>query len=169
MSDLQLLARLKAEAVMQRHIISLPNSIEAMRREHAAKGMLNSGATLKKALIICKTSTEEQRDTVISEYRWAISQALLVSQTWIEELILDAIKSLEPLHLENIGHIKKICKSINSLDLATSLISELKLTEDAAANDIALALRSNFAERRRGLVKQTLSFPIRLISRIFSV
>jgi hypothetical protein len=168
MSDLQLLARQKAEAVMQRYITSLPNSIEAMKREHAAKGMLNSGATLKKALSICKTLTEEQRDTVISEYRWAISQALLVTQTWVEQLIIDAIESLQPLHLENTRQIKKICESINSQDLATRLISELKLTEDAIANDIALALRSGFAERRRGLVKQTLSFPIRLISRIFS-
>jgi hypothetical protein len=101
MSDLQLLARQKTEAVMQRHIASLANNIEAMRREHTAKGMLNSGATLKKALSICKSLTEEQRDTVIKEYLWAISQGLLVTQTWVKQLIIDDIESIEPLYLEN--------------------------------------------------------------------
>lgn len=84
MSDLQILARKKAEAQMQRIISALPDQIEAVKRELSAKGLTRSGATLKRTKNICLAAMKEQSITIITVYRWAAAQALFASQTWIE-------------------------------------------------------------------------------------
>ena len=167
MSDLQSLAKKKAEAKMQRNFAVLSKTIEAIKNEGAGKGNLLSGATLKRVLTACKQATDTQCHVVIAEYRWAIEQAVFASQSWVDRLVLDAIQSLEPLHVESEKHIRKVCLLIDKSELANSLVSDLKTTEIAAANDIALALKSSFAERSSGLVKSIFGFFPRLLSRLF--
>ena len=168
MSNLQSLAKQKTDAELQRQISALPGLIEAMCREHAAKGLFNSGATLKRVLAICKDTTEKQRDAAIKEYRWAVSQALAASQSWVERLVIDAWVSLDSLHVASEGHIKKICQKIGKPELVSRLLSDLAITESAAKNDISLALRSCFAARSRVLIKSILGFLQKIISKILS-
>lgn len=167
MSDLQSLAKHKAAAEMRRRIAALPIAIEAINREHAAKGLLLSGATLKRVLVTCRIAIEAQADTVIAEYRWAINQALFASQSWVEQLVVEAIQSLEPLHTEAAKHFQTACVLVGKRELAARLLSDLEPIKTAAANDIALALRSCFAERRRGLVRSIPGLLPRLLSRFF--
>ena len=166
MSDLQSIAKQKVEAAVRRHIAALPGEIEAIKREHAAKGLLKSGATLKRVLAICKSITEAQGTTVIKEYRWAIDHALLVSQSWVEQLVTEATGSLAPLHLELEKRIRLISAFTGMPELASRLLSELELVEKAVENDIAIALRAGFAERRRGLIRGIAGFVPRLLSRL---
>lgn len=165
MSALISLARKKAEAELQRQLAALPRSIESICREHASKGLFNSGATLKRVLATCKEATDKQRDAAIKEYQWAVTQALLPSQTWVEHLVVDASESIDTLHIDSEKHIKGICEKIGKPELVARLLSELESTELAAKNDIALALRSSFAERSRGLVRGVAGFVPRLISK----
>jgi hypothetical protein len=167
MSDLQSLAKQKAAAEMQRRVAALPGEIEATKRQLAAKGLLLSGAMLNRVLAICEAATEAQRATVIAEYRWAVNQALFASQSWVERLVVEATNSLEPLHAEAERHLQKACALVGKPELVARLLSDLEPTEKAAVNDIALALRSCFAERRRGLVRSIPSVLPRLLSRIF--
>ncbi|WP_161631553.1 hypothetical protein [Rhodoferax saidenbachensis] len=166
MSVLQSLAKQKTDAELNRQLAALSRSIEAICHEHAAQGRFNSGATLKRVLAACKDATEKQRDTAIKEYLWAASQALLASQSWVECLVLDASQSIDSLHIESEKHIKEICEKIGKPDLVARLLLDLESTEVAAKNDIALALRSGFAERSRGLVRSGAGFVLRLLSRI---
>jgi len=165
MSALQSLAKKKTDAELQRQLAALPRSIEAICREHAAKGLFNSSATLKRVLATCKEVTEKQRDATIKEYQWAVNQALLASQTWVEHLVVDASESIDALHRDSEKHIKSICERIGKPELVARLLSDLDSTEVAAKNDIALALRSSFAERSRGLIRGVACFIPRLISK----
>ena len=167
MSDLQSLAKEKAAAEMQRKIAALPGEIEAMKREHAAIGLLRSGATLKRILAICKAATEAQRVVGIEQYKWAMGQALFVSQSWVERLVSEATQSLEPLHHAAVAHFNAACEQVGKPELVARLLADLEPTESAVRNDIALALRSGYAERRRGLVRSLPSLLPKIISRIF--
>jgi hypothetical protein len=167
MSDLQSLAKEKAAAELQRRISALRRDLEVLKNDHAAQGRLYSGLTLKRTLAACVSATEAQRNSVITEYRWAIGQALFASQAWVERLAAEAAASLEPLHAECEGQIHKASALVRTPELAARLVSELEVAERSAANDIALALRSCFAERRRGLIRSIPSFIPRLLSRIF--
>lgn len=168
MSNLQYLAKQKTDAELERQVSAMSELIEAMLHEHAAKGLLKSGATLKRVVAICKDATEKQRDAAIREYRWAVNQALAVSQSWVERLVFDACVSIDSLHVASEKQIKNICKENEKPELVACLLSELAITESASKNDIALALRSCFAERSRGLIKSIPGFLQNIISKIFS-
>lgn len=168
MSDLQFLARKKVEAEIRKRITALPIQIEAIKHEHAAKGMLLSGATLKRSLSVCKLAITAQTVTVITEYRWAISTALFASQSWIDRLVNDATQSLSLLHEEAIIQLKKVVELVGRPELLARLVLDLEATRNTGENDIALALRSSFAERSRGLAKSILGWIPRVIARIFS-
>lgn len=167
MSDLQLLARLKADAEMQKRISAVPTEIKAIQHELSAKGLLRSGVMLKRVLAACQLMVEAQRGTIVSEYQWAIGQALLASQSWVDRLVSEASESLRPLHSVSENHIRKACDLAGTPELAARLLADLQATEIAAKNDIALALRSSFAERRRGLLRSLASLLPRLLSRLF--
>jgi hypothetical protein len=167
MSDLESLVKEKVAADLQRRISALRRDLEVLKNDHAAQGCLYSGLTLKRTLAACVSATEAQRTSVIAEYRWAIDQALFASQSWVERLVAEAAASLGPLRAECEGQIHKACALVRTPELAARLVSELEVAERSAVNDIALALRSCFAERRRGLIRCIPSLVPRLLSRIF--
>ncbi len=167
MSDLQSLARQKADAAMNRRIQELPMAIQALQNKLAAQGGLRSGRMLKQVLTICKDALQGQSTTLGTEYRWAVSHALLASQSWIERLILDANSSIEPLYEACAEHIKRAVALSGGRDLTPQLLAELKQSQITAQNEIALTLRSAFAEKRRGLVRASSSSLVRVISKLF--
>ena len=166
MSDLQSLARQKAEAQMQQRLKKLPSDIKALHNRLSAEGGVRSGNMLKKVLSLCQQALAEQNATVISEYRWAVTQALLASQTWVERLIEDASQSIEPLNEACIKHVKAAVALAGIERVEARLLEELAETKAALASDLALALRSSFAERRRGLVRFVPAFIGRLTTKL---
>lgn len=168
MSDLQVLARKKAEAQMHRIISALPDQIEAVKRELSAKGLTRSGATLKRTRNICLAAIKEQSITIIAEYRWAAEYALFASQTWIEELTVDAIESMQLLFQNCESHLRKAAEFTGTPELEDRLLSDLNDAWQMVTQDIALALHSSFAERRRGLIKLIPGFAQKLLGRFFT-
>ncbi|MDF3823184.1 hypothetical protein P3G55_25065 [Leptospira sp. 96542] len=166
MCDLQAIAKQKTNAELQRQLADLSRAIDAMCREHAAKGLFHSGATLKRVVAICKEATEKQRDAAINEYRWAVNQALLASQSWVNALAAEASASIDSLHEESEKHIENICQKLGKPELIARLLSDLQLAEIAAKNDISLALRVGFAERSRGLIRSIVGFVPKLLSKL---
>lgn len=166
MSDLESLVKQKVDAAMSRRIAALPTEIEAIKREHAAKGLARSGATLKRVLTACKNTTEAQGLIVAKEYRWAIDHALLVSQSWVEQLVTKAIDSLSPLHAETERQLGLVSEFAGRPELTARLLSDLEPTKVAVAQDIANSLRAGFAERRRGLIRGIGGLVPRLLSRL---
>ena len=88
MLDLEQLAAQKAEFAAQQRIAVLPSEIQAIQRELGARGLLMSGAMLKRVLAACVSALHAQASSVKSEYEWAVSQALFASQAWVERLIV---------------------------------------------------------------------------------
>jgi hypothetical protein len=168
MTNLSKLARNKAEAAMQRRIEAISIQIKTINNEHAAAGLLRSGVTLKRSLRICKTAINEQSQTVQKEYLWAANTAIFASQTWINQLVSDAVDSLELLHKEAIKELKKAVILVGTPEHIDRLMAELQITREAANNEITLALHSGFVERSRGLIKPIFGWIPRLIARIFS-
>ena len=108
MSNLVALANQKLYLVIQDRIRALPGQINAVKAEHAAKGSARSGATLKRVRAICITHLQEHGETVGAEYKWAVSQALLASQSWTEELADGVPEQLRPLMAASTTHLTEL-------------------------------------------------------------
>lgn len=167
-SDLQAFARQKVEAEQRKRIAALPSDIKALQRKLAAKGLFNSGAMLKQVLATCQQTVTEQGKTIVTEYRWAIGQALFASQSWVERLVKDATASIAPLYEESVAHVTRSTEIIGMPQLIERLIGDLKATRATVEDDIALALRSAFAEKRRDLIRSLPSTLLRFLSKPFS-
>jgi hypothetical protein len=168
MSDLETIATQKAEAAIAKRISALPLKIQAIQRELTAKGLLQSGAMLKGVLAACCSSLEAQATTVREEYEWAVSQALVVSQSWVEQLAAVASGSLDAFHEPVRGHLERACKLAGQPQLFDRLYAEFQSCDNAARSGIGLSLRAKFAERRRGIIRALPVMLQRLISRIFT-
>ena len=166
MSDLQSLAGKKADAHLQRRIQEVPGAVQALQRKLAAQGLLQSGAMLKQVLATSKEGLQAQGATTITEYRWAITQSLFASQSWVEHLIAEATVSLEPLYNAYAEQITKAVSVAGVPDVAARLMAELDQSHSSTKNEIALALRSAFAEKRRGLLRVLPSAVYRLVAKL---
>ena len=138
-----------------------------MQRELNAKGLRRSGAMLKKTLKLCSTAIEDQTKTVKEEYGWASKQALLASQSWINELALDAITSMKPLLAECNQFLTIAAQQSGRPELAELLQNKLNMVQLACNEDITLSMRSIFAERSRGLLRTISVFLPRIVTKIF--
>jgi hypothetical protein len=167
MSDLQSLAQQKADAAMQQRLCELPNAIQALQRKLAAQGGLRSGAMLKQVLSICQQAMRAQSATLVTEYRWAVAQALLASQSWVERLIAEANTSIDPLYEACIEHMKRAVALAAVPRVEQRLLTDLDQTRKSAKDEVAVALRSAFAEKRRGIIRAFPSSVVRALSRLF--
>lgn len=168
MSDLETIAKQKADAALERQISALPAEIQAIQRELSAKGLLRSGAMLKRVLAACCSSLEAQAAVVRAEYEWVVSQALWVSQSWVEHLVAVASGSLDALHEPVRSHLEKACELAGQPQLFNRLYAEFQSSDAAAKSAIALSLKAKFAERRRGVIRALPGMLQRLISRVFT-
>jgi len=168
MADLQQLASQKAEAALQRRVDTLPAEVQAIQRELNARGLLRSGAMLNRMLAACRAAIDAQASTVIAEYEWAVGQAIFVSQSWIERLVAEASASFSPLQSAGERHLSTASELAGRRELSARLHSDLKTTVEAARQNVGLALRSKFAERKRGLLRALPAFIPRQLARIFA-
>lgn len=166
MSELVGLANQKIEATAQQRLKSLPGEVEAIKREHAAKGLARSGATLKRVRALCIANLHAHGEAIAGEYKWAIQHALLASQTWSEKLASDVAGQLEPLMKASAEQMTTLAAFTGRPELADRLIKDIKAERLVAEENAKLAIRSAFAEKKRGLVR---SLPASLWSLIVKV
>jgi len=153
MGELRKLANAKIEAEQEKLLALLPGEIEALKRKNAPKGLLRSGNTILGVVEICTDALDSLGKTVIEQYRWAIAQSLLASQSWVEELVSGAPERLQPLLERCTEHVTHVANFVGAPNLAAECAAKLEAKVAAISNDIALSLRSSFAERKRGLVR----------------
>lgn len=166
MSDLADLTRQRIEAALLRRLKALPGEVEAIKREHAAKGLSRSGATLKRVRDLCIANLHAHSETVATEYKWAIQQALLASQSWSERLASDVASQLEPLMKASAVQLTALAAFTGKPELAEGLIKDVGAERLMAEDNAKLAIRIAFAEKKRGLVR---TLPISLWSLVIKV
>ncbi len=167
MSDLLTLARTKADAVVGLRAKALPTEIQAIQRELSARGLVKSGAMLKRVRRASVEAVERTAENVSEHYIWAATHALLATQTWIERLILDAQEALLPLETVGEDQIRRAAALSGRPELAERLLADFAAAKARARESLAIALRSKFAERRRGLIRGLPSLIPKLLSRFF--
>jgi prephenate dehydratase len=153
MSELQQLAELKINAECMKLCESLPEQIQSLKRANAAKGLLHSGNTVHGVVEICSNALDELGSRVLEEYHWAISQALLVNQSWIEDMIQSIPAQLQPLRDRCLAHITEEATLAGAPNAISQCHAEFENQLTKINNDIMLSLRSSFSERKRGLVR----------------
>ena len=168
MADLQALAKQKAEAERQKLLVSLPGEIQALQRQLAAKGSLASGAMLKQVLAVCQEAITKQGKSIASEYQWAVNHSLFASQSWVERLVADGPLILLPLYDAAVAQVSKATQIAGMPSVTERLLSDLAETRSVTEADVALALRSAFAEKHRGLIRSLPSSLLRLILKPFT-
>lgn len=153
MSELVGLTRQRIEAAVQQRLKALPGEVAAIKQEHAAKGLAQSGATLKRVRALCIAHLHAHGETIATEYRWAIQHALLASQTWSEQLTSDVTVQLAPVMKASTEQLSALAAFAGRPELAERLISEIDAERLVAEGSAKLAIRSAFAEKKRGLVR----------------
>jgi hypothetical protein len=166
MSDLVALANQKIEAALQKRLQAIPREIEAIKVEHAAKGLAQSGATLKRVRVLCIDHLHGHGDTIAKEYNWALSHALLANQTWAEGLATDVTAQLQPLMTAAEQHLTALAAFTGMPELAQRLINDIDGEFRIAESNTKLTIRIAFAEKKRGLVRSLPSILTNLLSRI---
>ena len=153
MSNLVALANQKLNLAAQDRIRALPSQIDAVKIEHAAKGLARSGATLKRVRRMCVAHLQEHGEAVAVEYKWAVNQALLASQTWTEELAAAVPAQLQPLMAASASHLTELAAFTGRPEIASRLIADLEAELRIVEERTKLAIRAAFAEKSRGLVR----------------
>ena len=153
MSDLVALANQKLDLALQDRVRALPGQIKAVKAEHAAKGSARSGATLKRIRALCILHLQEHGEAVATEYKWAVSQALLASQSWTEELAAAVPERLQPLMAASRTHLTELSAFTGRPELATPLITDVETELRIVEERTQLAIRAAFAEKSRGLIR----------------
>ena len=168
MADLRALAKQKAEAERQKLLVSLPGEIQALQRQLAAKGVLASGAMLKQVLAVCQKAIIKQGKSIASEYEWAINHSVFASQSWVERLVADSPLILAPLYDAAVAQVSKAAQIAGMPSITERLLSDLAETRSGTEADVALAVRSAFAEKQRSLIRSLPSSLFRLILKPFT-
>lgn len=167
MGELRKLADAKIEAELAKILNLLPSEIEALKKKNAASGLLRSGNTILGVVTICSNALDSLGKCILEQYRWAVTQSLLASQSWVEDLVRSAPHQLQPLFERCIDHVNREATNAGAPNAAPECVAKLEAKRAAIANDIALYLRSSFAERKRGLVRNLWSTAAGLVARLF--
>lgn len=169
MSELRELANAKIDAERVKLLASLPAEIEALKRKNAANGLLRSGNTILGVVAICSSALDSLGRLVLDQYRWAVTQSLLTTQSWVEELVQVVPDQLVPLYERCVDHVKREADLAGAPRAAPECIAKLEVKRDEIVNDIALSLRASFAERKRGLVRNLGTTALGWVSKLFGV
>ena len=166
MSNLVALANQKLDLASQDRVRALPDQINAVKTEHAAKGLARSGATLKRIRAMCVAHLQEHGEAVAVEYKWAVNQALLASQTWTEELAAAVPARLQSLMEASATHLTELAAFTGRPELASRLVADVEAELRVVEERAKLAIRAAFAEKSRGLVRSVPAAIGGLISKV---
>lgn len=167
MSDLVALAIQKLDLAAEDRVRALPGQIKAVKAENAAKGLARSGATLKRVRAICIALLREHGEAVAVEYKWAVNQALLASQTWTERLAATVPARLQPLMTASATQLTELAAFTGRPELASRLIADVETELRIVEERTQLAVRAAFAEKSRGLVRSVPAAIGGVISKLF--
>lgn len=167
MSNLVALADQKLDLALQERVRALPGQIEAVKAEYAAKGLARSGATLKRVRAMCIAHVQQHGEAVAVEYKWAVNQSLLASQSWTEELAAAVPAQIQPLMAASASHLTELAAFARRPDLAPRLITDVEAELRIVEERTKLAIRAAFAEKSRGLVRSVLAVMGGVLSKIF--
>ena len=168
MGELKALANQKIDAEREKLCKAILGQIESLKRQHAAKGLLRSGNTVIAVVDICLSSVDSLARTIVAEYRWAIAQALVVSQSWVEELVAESSRHLLPLQEKCLAHIATEAKFAEAKSAIVQCQERLSAKVTEVSDDIALSLRTSFAERKRNLFRSIVGAIPRWITKLLS-
>ena len=167
MSDLVKLSNQKLDLAAEDRVRALPGQIKAVKAEHAAKGLAHSGATLKRVRAICVNHLQEHGEAVTVEYKWAVNQALLASQTWTEKLAAAVPVRLQPLMTASAAQLTELAAFAGRPELASRLIADVEAELRIVEERTKLAVRAAFAEKSRGLVRSVPAAIGSVLSKVF--
>ena len=168
MSELITLANAKIEAERAKLISALPTQIENLKRAEAARGNLRSGHTLSEVTNICSRSLDSLAEIIATQYRWAAAQSLLTTKSFVEELIRSSRTQLEPLFKSCADHIRREIAFVGAPNTEPELIGRLETKRGEVSTEVELALRTTFAERKRGIARALGSAASGWVSKLFS-
>ena len=168
MSELITLANAKIEAERAKLVSALPGQIESLKRREAARGSLRSGNTLVEVANICTSSLDSLAEVVMTQYRWAASQSLLTTRSFVEELVTSSRTQLEPLFESCVGHVRREIAFVGAPNTDRELVGRLETKRGEVTTDIELALRATFAERKRSIVRGLAVAATGWVSKLFS-
>jgi hypothetical protein len=168
MSELVTIANAKIEAERAKLISALPTQIENLKRAEGARGNARSGHTLSEVANICSHSLGSLAEVIATQYRWAAAQSLLTTKSFVEELIHSSRTQLEPLFKSCADHIRREIAFVGVPNAERELIGRLEAKRGEVATEIELALRTTFAERKRGIVRALGSAASGWLSKLFS-
>lgn len=167
MSSLVTLANQKLDLALQERVRAMPTQIEAVKAEHAAKGLAKSGATLKRARRICISLFTEHADAITVEYRWAVNHALLATQSWTEELAASVPTHFKPLMAASARNLTEVATFTGHPELGPSLVREVEAELLIAKDRAQMAIRCAFAEKSRGLTRSLPAAIVNALSKVF--
>ena len=167
MSELRDLAKAKIDAERTKLTASLSADIEALKRANAAKGLLRSGNTILGVVGICGSTMQSLGNAILSHYRWAVSQSLIGTQSWVEALITDSRGQLQPFFERCVDHVTREANAAGAPNTIPECVAKLEAMREEISTDIALGLRACFAELKRSRLRSLGSIITGWISKLF--
>lgn len=153
MDELEKIADAKAHASAHGLAEKLSYDIEALHRQNAAKGMLQSGATIIQSQELCAQALHAQGEAIKVQYAWVLTESIWVTRYLIDSLVGRAREHLQPI-LDASNVLMKISTDrAGSPNLLARSLAALEDVRDRVWTDIDLALRANVAENRRRAVR----------------
>ena len=133
---------------------SLHDRVETLKAKQSAAGILKSGNTLVELVNIFSRMLESLRDVIIAQYQWAISESLLSTQGFADELVSASQEQVEMLRSPCNDRLAREGSNIWAPPNAVAECSKkLGAKGEEVCEDIALALRSKFAELKRHRIR----------------
>ena len=170
MSELRRLADAKIDAERAKLLAALHDRVETLKAKQAAAGVLMSGITLLLLVKVFAEMLESLRDVIATQYQWAITESLFSTQSYVEDLVVASREQVAMLRNPCNDRLVRESRNISAPPTATEECTrKLDAKSEEVCGDIALALRSKFAElknrRIRGIWEAATGWITKLLGR----
>jgi hypothetical protein len=169
MSSLEQIADAKIYAAAQRLIGELDREVEAIKRANAAKGILQSGRTMKQIARACEAAFEKLGEAAKTEWGWVVQESF-----WLKPSGRDRLMSDVKLHLQEIlgaseDHLEKITALIGTPELYERLQSDLVTVHDRTLTDLSLFIDGQSLVKKNRLLRRIVTNLLGWIPKLFGV
>ena len=135
-----------------RLIDSYRQDIEAMKRRHAARGKLRSGATIKATIEASKDLFREFRDLSIAKVTVAIEDSIIFPEAAIEKLKGSIAEMSLEMHGIAYTTMADTCRLAGKPELCERYMPEIENEREQTLSEIDLHIASGvIAKRNRGV------------------
>jgi hypothetical protein len=139
-------------------LLELDDAIEAIKRKNAAKGLLNSGATLKSVREECKRTVSELKRLFLVDIADAISEGVIHFHSDLHQVLhqifVDDIMGEPSFHD---SRIKQLTQNLGLEHLADRLLADIILSNETNVDELKLKLELQFSglEARKNDVRRS--------------